>query len=81
MLICFFSVRSPVSANAQECAPGKRNKKALPIPQAPPRLAALEIIERCVCVCVAPPALALPRPEARRAGSVPPALSEKKCLL
>ena len=50
MLVCFSSVRSPVSANAQECAPEKKEEKALPIPQAPlPRLAALEIIERCAC--------------------------------
>lgn len=51
LLICFFSVRSPVSANAQECAPGKKEQKKPYRYRRPPRLAALEIIERCVRVC------------------------------
>lgn len=73
VFFCFFSVRSPLSALRSRIAP--RKEKALPIPQTP-RLATLEIIERCF----PPSALGLPRLGAHRAGSVPPALSEKSAF-
>lgn len=76
-LLCFFSVRSPVSALRSRIAPpeGKERKKALPIPQTPPPRHARD--HRAVFI----PALGLlPRPGARRAGSVPPALSEKSAF-
>lgn len=57
LLICFFSVRSPVSANAQECAPGKKEQKKpyrYRRPPPPPRRAR---DHRAVCACVSLPLL------------------------
>lgn len=63
----------PCPRYAQGIAPPEEGKD-LPIPQTPPPRHARD--HRAVF----PPALGLPRPGARRAGSVPPALSEKSAF-
>ena len=74
--LCFFSVRSPLSALRSRMRPRKEKdkEKPLPIPQTPPPR---HVRDHRASF---PPLLGLPRPGARRAGSVPPALSEESAF-